>query len=325
MEEKYFEYVDNFFKYKDIESKIIIQGKIKNPKITIAIPTYKRNDLIKKSIESAINQLNFKDYEIIVVDNDENFENKELENIIKEYSCEKISYYKNEKNIGMFGNWNRCIELSKGEYFVMLHDDDWLQNNFLETISKYIKEKRAIYSLYKIKDFRSNKDKLFLRDILKRIYKKIKQIKKVRELKLEDFFVANRGADGILFNRKAMIFLGGYNENFFPSSDYYFNTYYCLKYGSIQIKRELFNYRIEENESLKKETILLFLEKDKKLRKYLVKNYLGEKYINKIEILHEINKKNYSFWGVELPYNNKLYVKQGILFKIKELIKDCFF
>lgn len=325
MEVDYFKYIDNFSKYKDVKSKVIIKGKIKDPKITIAIPTYKRNSLIKDALNSALDQINFDNYEVIIVDNDDDFNNKELENILREYNNEKISYYKNEKNIGMFGNWNRCIELAKGEYFVMLHDDDWLENNFLITISKYIKDKRAIYCLYKIKDFRKNKSKMLLQDILKIFYKKIKQIKKIRELKLEDFFTANRGADGILFNRKAMIFLGGYNEMFFPSSDYYFNTHYCLKYGSLQIKRELFNYRIEKNESLKRETILLFLKKDKELRKYLVKNYLKEKYINQIEILNEINKKNYLFWGINLPYNNKLYIKQGVLFKIKEMIKDCFF
>ena len=34
-----------------------------------------------------------------------------------------MKYYKNEKNIGMYGNWNRCIELSNGEYLTILNDD----------------------------------------------------------------------------------------------------------------------------------------------------------------------------------------------------------
>ena len=109
MEVDYFKYVDNFLKYKDVKSQVIIEGKIKNPKITIAIPTYKRNSLIKDTIDSVLKQINFDNYEVIIVDNDDNFNNKELENIINEYKNKKISYYKNEKNIGMFGNWNRCI------------------------------------------------------------------------------------------------------------------------------------------------------------------------------------------------------------------------
>lgn len=320
----YFKYNDNFLKYKNIKSKVIIKGKIENPKITIAIPTYKRNHLIGEAINSAINQIKFDDYEIIIVDNDDDFNNMELEKILKEYKNEKISYYKNEKNIGMFGNWNRCIELAKGEYFIMLHDDDWLKNNFLKMTSKYMKGNRAVYSYYETKDFRKNKKKSIIKIFLKTCYKKIRKIKKVRELSVEDFFVSNRGADGIIFNKKAMILLGGYNEEFFPSSDYYFNTYYCLKYGSLQVKEELFYYRIEENESLKKETALLFLEKDRKLRESLVNHYLDKSYFNKIEILEEITKKNLAFWGINLNYNKKIFLKKAIILKLKNLLRESF-
>lgn len=322
MDINYFQYVDNFSKYKNIKSRIILEGKKEKPKVTIAIPTYKRNHLIKKAIDSIVNQIEFDDYEILIVDND--FNNTELENILKGYKNDKISYYKNDKNIGLYGNWNRCIELAKGKYFIMLHDDDWLKENFFKTTIKYLEKDKAIYSYRIIKDFRKNKSTFSVKSLLKIFYKKIRKIKKTRELKIEDFFIANRGTDGIIFNKNAMVLLGGYNETFYPVSDYHFNIFYCLKYGSLQVKEELFYYRIEENESLKKETAIAFLEGDRKLRENLSKYYLDQNYFNKIEVLEEMGKKNLAFLGINLKYDKKIILRKAMILKLKDLLRECF-
>ena len=43
------------------------------------------------------------------------------------------------KNIGMIGNWNRLYTLARGEWVVMLHDDDLLYNDYLSILfNKYI-------------------------------------------------------------------------------------------------------------------------------------------------------------------------------------------
>lgn len=328
MKINYFEYVNNFFKYSDIKSIKIIKGKINNPKITIAIPTYKRNHLIKDAISSAINQKDFKDYEIIIVDNDDDFNNKELENIIKEYKNDKISYYKNEKNIGMYGNWNRCIELAKGEYISILNDDDWLEINFLKEICRHIDGKRAIYTETIINDFRNtyhveNINKL--KRTLKKIYTVLKKIKKVKKLKLVDFFYGNKSAGslGILFNKEAMISLGGYNENFFPSADFFFHTYYCVKYGTVLLKAELCNYRVQENESMKKNTAILWIEQGEDFRNFLVNKYLkNRKYIEECKIVNECFKKSLEFWGFKFDYNKKLANNKKL--KIKKYLRDIF-
>lgn len=323
MEIDYFKYVDNFSKYKNVKSEAIIEGKIRNPKITIAIPTYKRNHLIKNALDSALNQKDFDNYEVIIVDNDDDFNNKELENILKKYNNEKISYYKNEKNIGMFGNWNRCIELAKGEYISILNDDDWLELNFLSEVSKYIDGKRGIYTETIINDLRETKPIVIesnLKKIVKNLYNSVKSIKKTRKLKIMDFFYWNRsfGSLGILFNKDAMIDLGGYNEDFFPSTDYFFHVNYCLKYKILLLKKKLCNYRIEENESMKKSTAILWIEQGKNFRNFLIKEYLkNKKYIKENKIITECFKKSLNFWNILIDYDNKIVDNKKIIMKIK--------
>lgn len=36
----------------------------------------------------------------------------------------------------MFGNWNRCIELVLGGWILILHDDDMIEDDYIETMIK---------------------------------------------------------------------------------------------------------------------------------------------------------------------------------------------
>ncbi len=94
--------------------------------LTIAIPVFERKEFFKEAIESALNQTIR--CEIIVVDNGSShdyFEN----------TCNKlgVSYYRNEKNIGMFPNWNKCFDLANTEFVMLLGDDDVLDINYVES------------------------------------------------------------------------------------------------------------------------------------------------------------------------------------------------
>lgn len=298
MEHNFFEYKDNFAKYKHIKSNLLV-GKIENipnPKITIAIPTCRRSHLIKDALNSAINQIKFENYEIIVIDNEASQKENETERLIKQYNDPKILYYKNEENIGMYGNWNRCIELARGEYITILNDDDWLEINFLYEVIKEIKDEEGIYTLTKIHDYRNKNIKQhFLKKYLKFIYKNLTKITKIRKLTVIDFFYANRSAGslGILFKTKCLKKLGGYNDEWFPSCDYFFHTYYCNEFGIKLLKKELGNYRIQENESMKEEIVMKWPIQGFIFRKYIIKYLnLEKEYKSLNKILLENSKKN---------------------------------
>ena len=107
-----------------------------HPKVSVCIPTYNETNLLKIAIESVLKQ-NFNDYELIIVD-DASTDN--TEEIVKSFATPKIRYYKNEKNLGLVGNWNKCLEYVKGDYIKFLCHDDYLRKDSLEKIVNVFRE-----------------------------------------------------------------------------------------------------------------------------------------------------------------------------------------
>jgi len=101
--------------------------------VTIAIPTYNRADrYLKKSLESAVEQT-YEDIEIIVSDN---CSPDNTEAVVKKFNDPRIRYFKQSKNIGANNNFNFCLEQAKAEYFILLLDDDLIDNDFVVTCMK---------------------------------------------------------------------------------------------------------------------------------------------------------------------------------------------
>lgn len=96
---------------------------MKNPKVSVIIPTYNREDLIMRSIDSLLKQTN-QDYEIIIAD-DASTDN--TEEAIRSLNNDKIIYFKLEKNSGQCVSRNHAIKIARGEYIGFLDsDDEWL-------------------------------------------------------------------------------------------------------------------------------------------------------------------------------------------------------
>lgn len=113
-----------------MEDDKMIQGLV-----SIAIPAYKRKWL-SSAIESVLNQ-DYGNIELIIVD-DHSPQN--LKEVVEPYLVDKrVSYYFNEVNVGKESvaiNWNKCLEYVRGEFFVLLCDDDVLMPNFVSTLLK---------------------------------------------------------------------------------------------------------------------------------------------------------------------------------------------
>jgi glycosyltransferase involved in cell wall biosynthesis len=99
------------------------------PLVTIAIPTFNRADqFLKDALESALSQT-YKNIEIVVSDNCSSDNTEEL---IRGYKDKRIRYYRQDENIGPFKNMNFCLEKAQGVYFLMLHDDDLIDEDCIE-------------------------------------------------------------------------------------------------------------------------------------------------------------------------------------------------
>jgi len=98
------------------------------PKVTVAIPTYNRASLLKECLETVLRQT-FHDFEVIISDN---CSVDETTAVVRSFSDPRIRYYRNETNLGAFANMNRCLELARGEYITIMHDDDLYAPQFIE-------------------------------------------------------------------------------------------------------------------------------------------------------------------------------------------------
>ncbi len=96
------------------------------PLVSICIPTYNRAGMIGRAIESALGQT-YKNIEVIVVDN---ASSDNTDAVVASYVDERLTYVKNERNLGLFGNFNRCIELATGKFLHILHSDDYIDPDF---------------------------------------------------------------------------------------------------------------------------------------------------------------------------------------------------
>ena len=103
--------------------------------VSIAIPAYKKKWL-KEAIDSALSQ-DYPNIEVIIVD-DHSPQN--LREVVTPFLMDKrVSYYYNDINLGgksVANNWNKCLEYAKGEFFVLLCDDDVLMPNFVSELLK---------------------------------------------------------------------------------------------------------------------------------------------------------------------------------------------
>jgi glycosyltransferase involved in cell wall biosynthesis len=98
------------------------------PKVSVLMPTLNYARFLPEAIESVLNQT-LTDFELIIVDNGSTDETDE---VVQRYlGDERVKYYKNYTK-GMAGNWNKCIEYSKGTYLKFLCADDKFHPELLE-------------------------------------------------------------------------------------------------------------------------------------------------------------------------------------------------
>lgn len=237
---------------------------MQNDLVSILIPTYKRPQLLREAISSALNQTEYPNIEVIVSDNDPSLDHA-MSDLILSFGDSRLSYHKNAQNLGMTGNWNKCIELANGNYITILHDDDILYPNFLTTCAPLLRD----YDLVLCKVRVGMKPPSL--DELSRICFNQKPQQKRQIVKPSDLVFGNfTPFPGVIFKKDKALELCGFDDSWYPCSDYDFWIRYCLNYRVVKLPIEAAFYRISQNESQKIETKIQMAEKAYCLQQNLV-------------------------------------------------------
>ncbi|MGA7829252.1 MAG: glycosyltransferase [Geobacteraceae bacterium] len=103
------------------------------PLISICIPNFNNGKYLDVCIRSALKQT-YPNIEVIFVDDCSDDESME---VARKYA-DRIRIFRNESNMGQPRNTNRCIDLSRGKYLVILHSDDQLLPHFAEKLVRIL-------------------------------------------------------------------------------------------------------------------------------------------------------------------------------------------
>ena len=103
-------------------------------KLSIIIPHHNGEELLFNCLESILNQISIKDFEIIVVDNGsiDNSADKAKEKF------PSINLLKSETNLGYSGGCNFGAKNAKGEYTIFLNNDTLHTKNWIEELIGFL-------------------------------------------------------------------------------------------------------------------------------------------------------------------------------------------
>ena len=121
----------------------------RQPLVSVIIPTYNREKILPRALNSVIEQT-YNNWEIIVVD-DRSTDN--TKKVVQEYikNDKRIKYVTNTYKQGSGGARNKGIENSKGEYIAFLDSDDFWEKDKLEIQLKEMIKAQNSFSCTSVK------------------------------------------------------------------------------------------------------------------------------------------------------------------------------
>jgi glycosyltransferase involved in cell wall biosynthesis len=106
------------------------------PLISVMLPVYEPQSMLLDTLDAVLKQrqsLGVEQMQIGIVDDSSGRVNvAELLHRLGQPAT--VELYRNTTNLGLAGNWNRCIELARGTYVHLLHQDDVVRPGFYDRL-----------------------------------------------------------------------------------------------------------------------------------------------------------------------------------------------
>lgn len=303
-----------FADFAHVKSDLVAVGVGREPPfVTIAIPTYRRPEVLIEAVESAMKQRLDRPFEIVVVDNDPHSGGAEqLFSRFPELRGRNFRYFVNRENIGMFGNWTRCIDLARGEWVTVLNDDDLLDENCLELLFDVLERDPKIdgltcrqRSLHE--DGRSSETPTapLPHRIAKHLLKRwLFMGRAVRRIRPNMFFWGSLfgNSAGFVFKRQKAMEVGGFYPEEFPNADYWFYLRFSKVADFRQYDVVAASLRVGENETANPDSVRKALHKGHELRLAIAGNDAPRWWRHFSGLVAARDRSDYStYWGVEIP------------------------
>lgn len=256
------------------------RARREKPLLTIAIPTYRRPDLLVETVTSVLAQTDLDGVELLVAEDDPATDGlAPLLAALPALRDIAFRYYRNDRNAGLFGNWNNTLSLARGEWVSILNDDDLLDPAFVATIRRTQREDPAadaiVCSLRFLDQRQGTADPAAplpraerLRNLFRFGWRDRRRLKPAKL-----FFGSLAGSGlGLVVRTRVIRALGGYKAEEYPSADYFFMTRLARQHRFIQLRAPLAISRVDQNVSSRPETQLGFLRCQARLQDALLES-----------------------------------------------------
>ena len=113
--------------------------------VSICIPAWERTDLLVEAVRSCLAQT-YRNIEVVIADDSRS---DTVAAALKPFaSDQRVRYYRNPRRLGQAGNVNRLFELARGDRLMLLHDDDLLFSDAVETLDRCWRENPDLIACY---------------------------------------------------------------------------------------------------------------------------------------------------------------------------------
>lgn len=209
------------------------------PDISVIVPTFNRASLLPKALETCLEQRH-QNIEIIVSDNCSSDNTSEaVQPFLKD---PRVRYYRNEENLGMMGNWKKCIyDRCTANWFLLMSDDDYFTDpDYLSLAWNAISthSPKLVYAGGRVVDILSGE----IRDLdlpFSGLVRGIDVFKSRGTVRPQDFILSN-----VVFNRKAVMDFNFPRNPFNLSSDSELFLTLCLEGDVYAVSRRVMDYTL---------------------------------------------------------------------------------
>jgi len=221
------------------------------PLVSICVPTYNSAQYLRPCLDSIVSQT-YNNIEVIFSDN---ASTDNTVSILKEYAQQDgYRLNTNATNTGAGANFNRLIDLARGEYIAIYHADDFYDKTIVETSVNILQGNESVGLVGTMGSVVSSEGAylhdIYLHEEIRRMNKSVFTFDEALLCAIRNCFVT----PSIMVRSRAYKELGGFNQPKYKSAcDYEMWLRIATQYGIAIIDKKLINYRIHENQGSENE------------------------------------------------------------------------
>ncbi len=246
---------------------------VERPFLSIVILTFRRLELLREAVASAVGQEFNRQFEVIVIDNDPDSRNDRLLiSAAPHLRNAPLRYFRNRHNVGEADNWNRGIAEARGEWVTILHDDDLLDKSWAREMFALLDKRPDVDGLICRRFNLDQREAPVGESRLKSMARRIiswqqfgwRDIRRIDARKL--FWECPGNTVGFVARKLDYEAAGGFRADESPNSDHAFYLRFAQRFQMYQYAKVLVSIRIADNSLLKRETHLACAYQDHQIR-----------------------------------------------------------